>query len=511
LEPDTRYEVHLFKSLKGRRVPIYLDKDDVANGNHRGFVVRTDSLPVMAGSGSEDRRDRDVGPKKFRVFAVSCNRRDVSESRRSAWSSLGRLVQEVSADAGVDGPPVVVHMGDQIYGDSAFRKVAERLSATAQIPGRRFLARLFGRLAPQAPDGPERWIRAKQLATEVYSDVYRAAWRNDEIPAGLRAVFQQASNLMIWDDHDVTDDWGGDESQRSRGSLAEAAGSVARQAYYRYQGQLKAFSQPTSPDHEGSIHEYGEVGIVLLDVRGGRTWGRSPVCRMLGDHQWEDLLTFLGGESVEGLDQADTEDWQMGGVAPGPRVLVVCSPVPFVLVSPAAARAASKAINDTRDQWTTQEHLPELVFLLRTLARWKQSTDDREVILISGDAHVGLLSTITVTLPAVDGQPSLDVEMSQVVSSPIAGDIAPRVFRAALTALNKDPKLADIRKRLAPLAALGIIKNRPVLSSLLTGEQLIAGGIRCEGSDLVDRCNFADIAITVPHHGRPTVLASLRH
>jgi phosphodiesterase/alkaline phosphatase D-like protein len=283
-------------------------------------------------------------PRRLDVGAVSCNFFGL-RGERDLWENLYRRYVEPK-DSRLD---LLLHVGDQVYGDVAFQE------ATTILDGK-----------------PRGTARQEQQILEAYRRLYRTTWRHRP----TREVLARVSNLMIWDDHEIRDDWGNRVDDRDPDSGAHWIGTLARRVYREYQrqlwDQLDVDATPTS-GFEHHLHRFGEIGIAFLDLRGGRTFERDTARPFLGTPQWESLQGALAADGVFGQV----------------RALVVVSAVPLVYLGRAAAGVGSLFTDNLQDHWSYGDHRKEQLELLRALRRWKDAAPGRELVIVAGDAHVG--------------------------------------------------------------------------------------------------------------------------
>lgn len=135
---------------------------------------------------------------KLNVAAVSCNYLG-RRGRNDLWADLrDRYVMPGDVH-------LVLHVGDQIYGDAVFARALTLIKA---------------KTIPTKPAQDEH-IR------DAYRKLYRAWWSE----ASTRDVLANVSNLMIWDDHEIRDDWGSRDTDCDRASVEFRIGTLARQVY----------------------------------------------------------------------------------------------------------------------------------------------------------------------------------------------------------------------------------------------------------------------------------------
>jgi hypothetical protein len=245
---------------------------------------------------------------------------------------------------------LLLHIGDQIYADEAF--------ATAQ--------HLLKKL------GNKRSVRKTIL--RLYRNLYRVTWNH---PA-TRYVLANVSNLMIWDDHEIRDDWGSMPSDYDSDSVDYQVGVLARQVFREYQRQLwEDLPRQPANGYEHHLHVWGHIGVLCLDLRGGRSFARDKQRPFLGVGQWAEVSQALSPSGV--FDDVEA--------------LIVISSVPLVYFSPFITTVAGQrveAVNDLKDHWSYGPHISEQIEMLRALRRWKErGNGSREVLVVGGDLHVG--------------------------------------------------------------------------------------------------------------------------
>ncbi len=292
--------------------------------------------------------------RRLRIGVVSCN--DVGYRPKSAaddvWSDLAAAVEADELD-------LVIHCGDQIYADDVYRDANE-------YPDDDPLERVAV------------WFRNR----------YRETWRRPT----TRRVLARVPNLMMWDDHEVVDDFG--DLPEHRDGAAQAAKPAARKRIRRarqvaetawnvcreYQGALHGGSPPGAPfGHEAHGHVFGPVAVFLLDARGGRAFQRDARYPYLSSAQWNTLSRFLSKSAKDA------------------RALVLVSPTPVVFLGPEWTDAHEGLPiwpDDLRGHWSYKEFAKEQRLLLQALDSWRQLAPGRQVLIVGGDVHVGHKSTI---------------------------------------------------------------------------------------------------------------------
>ncbi len=384
-------------------------------------------------------KTKEMFPTTFRMFVLSCDRPSrllLGETRHDAkddfvkhsikrnrpfdfnffsllhlylgqqdpWQLMLRRVGEVDA---------VVHIGDQIYPDN------EDISRSGDI---------FSEIWDGLNDDKRRsmMLRGRELWRNKYRGVF-----SREAKADLMA---SVSNLMVWSDNDVANDFTAMRVSKKRQQCLLATATIIKypvpliqnsdggqryhphflqcgmRTYREYQRRLWDPSCPLTPPggaagevREWHAHHYGAIGIFLFDLRGNRidAGGRTePDKPLLCDAQWADLEAFFARPEL--------------------RVAVLCSETPFLGDEPAACRQKvqeDSQMDFLKDHWPYNE--AEIIRLLDLCFAWKaegeRSQAGREVLLVGGDIHCGVTSVVR---DEVTGQ-----QMDQLTASPVTNHV----------------------------------------------------------------------------------------
>jgi len=292
----------------------------IVNGLQPGastpYDVRLDGVVHWPEPGSE------LPPSTIRTLATSGATRVVFGSCRTAAPHEPPWTLELADDPrgrGVDAlyahalrmvelpedqwPDLAVFLGDQVYADDSSPRTRERVKARRE----------------QEPSGDERGLPEGHVeGFEEYCWLYHESWA----PKVERWFFSVVPSVMIFDDHDMIDDWNISASWarmiRAQHWWAEHV-SAALMTYWIYQhlgnlspeaieqeGMLAAVSaQPDgtaalrawadeAEEHAGGpgsyrfsfVRDLGSVRLVMIDVRHARvlTPGHR---RMIGEHDWQ--------------------------------------------------------------------------------------------------------------------------------------------------------------------------------------------------------------------------------
>jgi len=374
-----------------------------------------------------DRRGRlktlAASPTRMNIGAVSCNF-TIRRADTNLWVDLrDRYVNTGELD-------LLLHVGDQVYGDNAFHE-AQAILSDLHVPA----------------------AARDDCVRELYRRLYRLTW-ND--PA-TQAVLANVPNLMIWDDHEIRDDWGSLEADKDPDSLEHKIGTLARQVFQEYQRQLwydGTGSNGAETGLECHFHRWGPVGVICLDQRGGRSFTVDPTRPYLGAAQWKALEELLAPD----------------GTFSAVRALIVVTPIPLVYLSPTLVKLGNHFMDDLMDHWCYGPHRKEQIELIRLLRYWKErGAGEKEVLVVGGDVHIG-------------GQADIKhrgkIILKQLITSTIT---------------NTPPSSFEFHG----------------LRLLLEAHQQLGHSYSCEHHDLTNLRNFGVILVRIPEQGTPLMEGSL--
>jgi hypothetical protein len=217
--------------------------------------------------------------------------------------ALHVLAEQMARDDRDNWPELLLLLGDQVYVDEGSPGVRERLRA------RRDTSR---------PPGEE------VTDFEEYTWLYRESWGDPLI----RWLFSTVSLSMVWDDHDMSDDWNisrswHDEMNRKRWWHERAVGGIIAYWIYQHIGNLSPRELEEnemyakvreSPDATDVLREWaksidstaagarwsfcrdiGGVRAILMDSRAGRvlTRERRLIC---DDEEWGWVVDHCSGD-----------------------------------------------------------------------------------------------------------------------------------------------------------------------------------------------------------------------
>src|SRR6185312_11170140 len=373
---------------------------------------------------------------------------DVAEqARKEGTDALAACAAMLPGSPRDHWPDVLLMIGDQVYAD-------EPGPAT-----RRFIAdHRADRRDASAPAG-------EVADFEEYCALYREAWSD---PA-VRWLFSVVPTAMIFDDHDIQDDWNTSASWRGERTAQpwwDKHIESAYQSYWVYQhlGNLSP-TELAGDETWGKVHGQGDAAQVLADLA-HRADQRAPEVR------WSFARTFGGtGGGTGGKVRVVVLDSRSRRVVDGPRLMAderewrwlteaVAGDWEHVVIATSVPPLLPRGIH-TLEAWTERicdgawgrrtaplgekvrrrfdlEHWPafgmsfarleELLTSLATGQRSAVGTPPATVTLISGDVHHSYLTAVDLprtAAPAPAGPPARTSAVYQAVCSPFHQALPP--------------------------------------------------------------------------------------
>jgi hypothetical protein len=403
LQPGTwhEYEVH----LDGERV---WPTDDGFPASAFRTYPKEDRLEVVFGSCR-------VAAPHVPPYSL---RKD-QDPRGREIDALHTLANRMRNRPRAEWPDVLLMIGDQVYAD-------EVSPATRSF--------LETRRNPSDPPGE------RVLDFDEYTMLYRESWGDPTI----RWLLSTVSTAMIFDDHDVHDDWNISEAWLEDARKHEwwnrhILGALASYWVYQHLGNLAPGQHDddellqrvkAADDAEPILEEFarradratagtrwsycrdlGRTRLIVVDSRAGRVLeeGRRS---MLDEHEWDWFAEHLTGD-FDHLLVATSLPWLLG---PGMHYAEAWSEaVAGGAWGPAFAPLAEKA-RQTSDleHWAAfQESFHRLADLLRSVAAGERGRPPASVVVLSGDVHHAYL--YEVAFPRGSG---VESNVYQAVCSP---------------------------------------------------------------------------------------------
>ncbi|WP_309107480.1 alkaline phosphatase D family protein [Arthrobacter sp.] len=361
---------------------------------------------------------------------------DESGNRTHGVDSLRAYALSMAAGGGQPWPDLVAFLGDQVYADSTSEQMQQFIRTRRDI---------------NEPPGEE----LKDY--EEYAHLYFLAWSD---PAN-RWLLSTLPSAMIFDDHDIRDDWNASLSWRKQMTAAPwwheriVAGLTA---YWVYQhlGNLSPQARAADPIWQRVADHRGETELDLsaeLDNFAERadqdpTSYRWSFSRDFGDTR----LIVLDSRAARNLaprnrallDQTEMT-WLNGLMRGGFRHVLVATSLPFLLPmglhhveswneavsegawgKPAAVAAEKLRQAVDLEHWAAfQKSFHEVAAMVTEVADGERGPAPETVTFISGDVHFSYVSEV---------ERSSGSRIIQAVCSPIRNPL-PRLLRS-FTALT---------------------------------------------------------------------------
>lgn len=414
-----------------------VEVDGLEPGSVTPYTVAVNGVPVWpeAGTGFLPPAIATLKPgKPLRLAFGSCRTsvpHDGSGNRSHGVDALRAYALEMSSGGGEPWPDLVAFLGDQVYADSTSEQMQEFIKARRDIT---------------EPPGEE----LKDF--EEYAHLYNLAWSD---PAN-RWLLSTLPSAMIFDDHDIRDDWNASRSWREAmedtdwwhgrivaglasywvyqhlGNLSprERAADVIWQEIASRRGdgepdisaELDSFAERADQDPEtyrwSFCRDFGDTRLLVVDSRAARNL--DPDHRAL-------------------LDDAEM-DWLDARMRGGFRHLLVATSLPFLLpmglhhleawdeaVSEGAWGKIPARFGEKLRQAVDLEHWGAFQESFRRVAGMAEDVADGgrgpapdSITFLSGDVHFSYVSEVERTAGS---------RIIQAVCSPIRNPL-PRVMRS---------------------------------------------------------------------------------
>ncbi len=348
------------------------------------------------------------------------------------------LARQMIRDNRDNWPELLFLLGDQVYVDEGSPAVRERIRAkrdTSQPPGE------------------------EVIDFEEYTWLYRESWQDPLI----RWLFSTVSLSMVWDDHDMSDDWNisrswHEEMDRKEWWHERAVGGIMSYWIYQHIGNLS----PRDLDEENEI--YGKVRGNPDATGALREWARSIDSTAAGT-RWSYCRDIDGVRAIfmdsraarvltrERRSMFDDEVWEwiVDHASGDFDHLLIGTTVPYLL-SPtfhhleawnerlsdgACGGLAAKASEKLRraldfDHWAAfEESFHRMRELLEEVGSGKRGKPPASIVILSGDVHHAYLFDVAFKKDA-----GIESRVVQVVCSPYRNPLdgkERRVVRAGFT------------------------------------------------------------------------------
>ncbi len=327
----------------------------------------------------------------IRIIFGSCRYSKVADPKLAAELGVDALDAYAARMRDLDPeqwPDALLLLGDQVYADELTPQIRRH------IAGRR--------------DRDVDWPDDEIVSYAEYTGLYRGSWSDPEI----RWVLSTVPTAMIFDDHDVRDDWNTSAVWRAQMEQTpwwrdRIRSALASYWVYQHVGNLSAEELATDPDYRRVVEHDGDVWPLLVELAdradaeadGGKGYRFS--------FRW-DLGTsrFIMIDSRNGRILADGQHLMVGDAefdwieeqvrAPGPvDHLVLGTSVPWLLPHAIGDLETVNEIAAARPGW--RGRLAETIRQAADLEHWAafRESFDRLTAMIDEAAGRGM-ATVTV-------------------------------------------------------------------------------------------------------------------
>ena len=335
------------------------------------------------------------------IAVVSSNGRASQSDTYDLWERMWWRYKN-----GEDTPHLLLHIGDN-------------LDASSDRPGGGSTSHLTDACAKYS-DYNAPYVRARELLLglpqeqwesktveilEIYRDEYRTKFNQKY----TQFVLSHVPNLMLIADHGIPADFHSMPDESYLNSVEFFLGAIAKRVFYEYQRQLWDTSATTGENVENEFVyvTFGPVGIILFDSR--TVWSFNKFKREPGDK------SFYGKQQMESFVRC------LNG-RPEVNVWCLATSLPLLFLNTEATNEGPVQPMDPPDAVTDYINLGyrgDSEAILKEIKKWKSSSPNRNVLIVSGDVGVGGFTDITYNSPDVIGY---QVLCRQVTTSALSND-----------------------------------------------------------------------------------------
>lgn len=366
--------------------------------------------------------------KDSSFILLSCNNPFASNNIVAGWGMWDRLLSVVTESNSVG---LILLAGDQVYCDEVEIK--------------------YSKLVTEVLDKQE----LRNQLVQMFINQYIKFWGN----LSLRKVLARVPSLAMWDDHDITDGWGGrtefyEEEGNALAKIWCDYFEVAQEAFRNYQSSRNPNTGNFGTTVETSFFDWGKSRFYLLDFRSEKNSKNKQLWSK--DHERQFFKSLLE------IPDAITDVYMVFPVVPfrsDPKDEEVVAEVSLCLYN--ARKEGKKKLNDDNCRWYKKLYYKFAI----ALADWKgigDLTDDledsltslvnidtfkrimkelwdlkrrnKEVVILSGDIHTAGMSEF---LYYEESQ--LIMSIPQIVSSPIAYEPMERKIEGGTSSVREVP------------------------------------------------------------------------
>ena len=359
------------------------------------------------------------------------------DPRGREFDALHVLTRRMRRQDPAEWPHALLWLGDQVYAD----EVSPRTRAF--IASRR---------------GAESSPRGEVADFEEYTRLYRESWSDPSI----RWLLSTVSSSMIWDDHDVHDDWNTSaawlrEMRRKPWWDARITGAIMTYWIYQHLGnlspahleddelfglasrggdvtrELRSFAMRADRETAGTRWSYcrdlGGTRLIVMDSRAGRVLDDESRRCMVDEEEWAWIVEHAIGP-FDHLLLATSLPWLL---SPGMHHLEAWNEAVCAGAWGERAAALGERVRQGLDleHWAAfDESFDRLAELTRALASGEHGEPPASIVALSGDVHHAYLAQV-----AYRG--GVRSQVWQAVCSPVRNPLDSRERRAIRAAMSR--------------------------------------------------------------------------
>jgi len=188
------------------------------------------------------------GDREPRIVFGSCRNSNAPDDTSYGPDAVATLAESLLPSSPGDRPDVLLMLGDQVYADSLSEPMKDLVAARRSDPD---------------SEGP----MTEAVTFAEYSALYREAWT----PPEVRWLLSVVPTVMIFDDHDVHDDWNTSAAWRAQFQSRpwwkdRVTGAYGSYWLYQHLGNLSPAQLDADPTWQRVLGADGDAGDVLDDL-----------------------------------------------------------------------------------------------------------------------------------------------------------------------------------------------------------------------------------------------------
>jgi PhoD-like phosphatase len=360
------------------------------------------------------------------------------DDRGHEHDALRALALQMARQDPDEWPDLLLLLGDQVYADEVSPRTREFVESRRDADGE---------------PGPI------ALDFEEYTRLYREAWGEPVI----RWLLSTVSTAMIFDDHDVHDDWNTsaawvEQMERCDWWDEHLVGALMSYWIYQHAGNLS----PDEQDRDGMlarVHEAGDAEPILRELAQHAAHTTDGTCWSYHRDLNETRLVVIDSRAGRCLEEGarsmlDSEEWRWldEHLTGGFDQLLIATSLPWLLSQgmhyleawneavcagawgPLAASAGERLRQGLDlEHWAAfDQSFRRLADIQRAVGAGERGEPPAAIVTLSGDVHHAYLSEVA--FPRADGVRSA---VYQAVCSPLRNPLDARERRVIEAAMTK--------------------------------------------------------------------------